>query len=124
MLRFAERVRLVGEGQSKTGERSISSPSRRLTAGSECALRVLEIQPISWNKPILVRTVVPCLGRLTTHPDVADRLEIRLVRDGGGEESNDDLDEIERWLMRYQELRTSDVSRRFSPGGTSPFADD
>lgn len=60
-----------------------------------------------------------CLGMLVTNPDVANRLEIRLIRDDDGEGINNDLDEIEDWLRAYQELRGGDVSRCFSPSGDS-----
>lgn len=118
-LRFAEHVRLMGDGRSKKGERSISCASRRLEAGPTCALKVLEVQPIQWPKRVVVKTIMSCLGLLASHPDVADRLEIRLIRDDEGEGPNHDLDAIEDWLSRYQDLRGDQASRRFSLNGKS-----
>lgn len=136
ILRFAERIRLVGEGPSnamangqKRPGRSISCASRRLVAGPDCGLRVLEVQPLQWPKRLVVRTVMSCLGLLTTHPDVAERLEVRLIRDNehldGEEEEEDrrgvnaDLQRIENWLSRYQNLCGDDVTKRFSASGDS-----
>ena len=119
ILRIAERVRLVGAGRPEPDAWLLSSASRKLSAGLKCALRVLEIQPILWPKWLVVSTVRSCLGLLATHPDVADRLEVRLIRDDENEGSNEELDAIEDWLRRYEELRTGDVSRRYSPSRRS-----
>lgn len=156
LMQFAERIRLVGaiqpSGRSiqcassrRTLGRAIElarggpihGVSRRLKAGSDCALKVLEIQPLLWPKRSVTRTVLSCLGPLATHVDVAQRLEVRLIADREGaepcfdvdeeyneyfdEEVNEELDAIKDWLRRYQGLRDGDVSRRFSQDGSSDF---
>lgn len=114
-MRFAERIRVVGEGRPKTDRRALSSAMRVLRSGSECALTVLEVQPITWQTRMLGRVLVGCLRPLTTHPDVAERLEICLIRDDEGEGPNNSLDETAAWLKRYQRLpRGSIVNKGLS----------
>ncbi|KAJ7342539.1 hypothetical protein DFH08DRAFT_874487 [Mycena albidolilacea] len=81
IMRFAERVRLVGAGPISSRGRGLGSPSRFLKPGPQCALKVLEVQPRAWSKTFLVLILLRHLGDLTTHPDVAGRLEVRLIRD-------------------------------------------
>lgn len=131
VLAFAERIRLVGAGAAKAkgktgaaaGGRSIQSASRRLTAGDRCALKILEVQPRSWNKRVVTHTILSCLGPVAVHPDVAERLEVRWIGDeededeAGSDERNDD---VKDWLKRYQDLgKGGDLSRRFSTNGLS-----
>ncbi|KAJ7136629.1 hypothetical protein C8R44DRAFT_767519 [Mycena epipterygia] len=100
IMRFAERVRLVGAGPTWSRGRWLSSPSRVLYPGRECALRVLEVQPRTWRKWLLSKVMLINLGPLTTHPDVAARLEVRLIRDP--DDVLEDVDKIKADLRAYQ----------------------
>ncbi|KAJ6460848.1 hypothetical protein C8R47DRAFT_1160333 [Mycena vitilis] len=102
IMRFAERVRLVGSGPTRTRGRAVSAPIRRLTPGPECALKVLEVQPCAWRKRVVARVMLTSLGPLTTHPDVAARLELRLIR-----EPKDPLDDVEQLLRKYMAWKES-----------------
>ncbi|KAI9696805.1 MAG: hypothetical protein M1836_005167 [Candelina mexicana] len=79
-MEHAERVRLVGEGKSRLRWRSLSSAPRRLSPGSKCALRILEVQPFLWHASLVARTLSSCLKPLIMHPDVVGRLTISLIR--------------------------------------------
>ncbi|KAJ7785320.1 hypothetical protein DFH07DRAFT_1054643 [Mycena maculata] len=100
IMRFAERVRLVGPGPILSRGRSLASPMRILTPGPECALRVLEVQPRAWRRWFLARVMMSSLGPLTTHPDVAARLEVRLIRDT--DDPLEDLSAVKARLREYQ----------------------
>ncbi|KAJ7191366.1 hypothetical protein B0H12DRAFT_1305449 [Mycena haematopus] len=103
IMRFAERVRLVGAGPICSRGRSLGSAVRFLRPGPECALKVLEVQPCAWSKDFLVLVMLKNLGPLTTHPDVATRLEVRLVRDAADPLVDDE--EVKAVLRRYQAQR-------------------
>ncbi|KAI9723683.1 MAG: hypothetical protein M1812_000983 [Candelaria pacifica] len=121
ILEVAERVRLVG-GRSRPDTDSLGRRKwygrikyvsyRWLAPGNECAVRVLEVQPITWRKRNVARNLVSCLTAITTHADVVGRgLEIRLIRDDEGDEHPVDeveLNRIERWLRYYQGLTVGD----------------
>jgi hypothetical protein len=83
IMRFAERVRLVGAGPIRSRGRGLGSASRFLKPGSQCALKVLEVQLRVWSKVMVGQVMLNYLRGLTTHPDVAGRLEMRLIRDRG-----------------------------------------
>ncbi|KAJ6562553.1 hypothetical protein B0H19DRAFT_1144940 [Mycena capillaripes] len=100
IMRFAERVRLVGAGPTRSRGRALSSGSRFLVPGSECALKVLEIQPRVWRKWFLARVMLENLGSLTTHPDVATRLNLRLIRDA--DDPLEDVEQVKAELRKYQ----------------------
>ncbi|KAJ6586314.1 hypothetical protein DFH09DRAFT_1143115, partial [Mycena vulgaris] len=100
IMRFAERVRLIGAGPRRSRGRGLGSATRILVPGPECALRVLEIQPRAWRKWFLSRIMLENLGPLTTHPDVAARLEIRLIRDIN--DPLEDVEEVKARLRAYQ----------------------
>lgn len=106
-LRFAERLRLVGfnKHNSKLSGVSLKCESRRLTAGPECTVRVLEVQPGKWGSAELSWAVKSCLGNLFVHPDVAARLQVRLIRDGkeGAAEDEEKWAGMEEWLKWYQD---------------------
>ncbi|KAJ7809184.1 hypothetical protein B0H14DRAFT_2849331, partial [Mycena olivaceomarginata] len=99
-MRFAERVRLVGAGPIRSCGRDIGAQERFLEPGRKCALRVLEVQPRAWPKVMLVGVMLNYLGALTTHPDVAERLEVRLVRDAEDPLVSDE--EVRAHLREYQ----------------------
>ncbi|KAJ7118947.1 hypothetical protein C8R44DRAFT_186576 [Mycena epipterygia] len=103
IMRFAERVRLVGAGPRLSGGRSISSGSHFLEPGPKCALKILEIQPRTWGRWYLAQIMLGQIGPLTTHPDVAERLEVRLIRDA--DDPLEDIEEVKARLRRYQEDR-------------------
>ncbi|KAJ7494430.1 hypothetical protein B0H11DRAFT_936348 [Mycena galericulata] len=103
IMRFAERVRLVGPPPVHSSGRSIQSPYRVLRPGAECALRILEVQPRRWPLSALVATMLHQLGPLTTHPDVAARLEVRLIRDPDDLIQSDE--EVKDILRKYKEFK-------------------
>jgi hypothetical protein len=114
VLTFAERLRLVGHvTPSKTGRRSVQCSARRLTAGGRCALRVLEVQPLSWNKRIVTQTILSGLRLIASYPDVAEQLEVRLIGDDEGELEGDMWDEIKDWLRIYQDANGQDALLRY-----------
>ncbi|MCJ1361090.1 hypothetical protein MMC16_000187 [Acarospora aff. strigata] len=100
VMQFAERVRLVGDRRHKKSSWADQRAKTKLGVGPECALRVLEVQPLVWPKRFVTGTIRIGLGQLTTHPDVAKRLEIHLIRDDEGQGENEELDEIDEWLRR------------------------
>jgi hypothetical protein len=99
-MRFAERVRLIGAGPIRSRGRGLGSASRFLEPGPQCALKVLEVQPRAWSKSFLVFILLRHLGALTTHPDVAGRLEVRLIRDADDPLVPDE--EVRAELRAYQ----------------------
>lgn len=121
-LRVAERLRLVGpEAFTEFRQRAVKCSSRRLTAGPECAMRVLEVQPGAWEMRLLMHTMMSCLGPLAVHSDVAGRLQVRLIRDEkeeGAVENEEKWGKIEGWLKRYQKVATiwGDGSQQFGFG--------
>ncbi|KAJ7640674.1 hypothetical protein DFH06DRAFT_619697 [Mycena polygramma] len=112
IMRFAERVRLIGAGPIRSRGRSLSSPTRVLVPGPECALKVLEIQPRAWRKWFLARVLLTSLGPLTTHPDVAARLELRLIREPA--DPLEDVAQLKAALREYQAEKERD-------GGEGPI---
>lgn len=100
IMRFAERVRLIGSGPTRSRGRGLSSAARILVPGKDCALKVLEVQPRAWRKWFLARIMLVNLGRLTTHPDVAERLELRLIRDT--DDPLEDVEQVKAALRKYQ----------------------
>ncbi|KAJ7766287.1 hypothetical protein B0H14DRAFT_2969749 [Mycena olivaceomarginata] len=137
-MRFAERVRLIGAGPIRSRGRGLGSASRFLEPSPQCALKVLEVQPRAWSKSFLVFILLRHLGAMTTHPDVAGRLEVRLIRDADdplvpdeevraglragpisvdlaaleeqSREGNVDMEKIEVWLKKFQDVE--DVNQR------------
>lgn len=108
VLRFAQRIRLVGGERIKHGRAggtalNIKNITRFLSAGPECALMVLEVQPIAWSKEMLSHTLRTALKPLITRPDVGGRLKIRLIRD---ESQGLDLDDMEDYLRRFHSRLT------------------
>ncbi|KAJ7701177.1 hypothetical protein B0H17DRAFT_1176568 [Mycena rosella] len=103
IMRFAERVRLVGSGPIRSRGRGLSSAMRILRPGPACALRVLEVQPRAWRKWFVSRIMLENLGPLTTHPDVAARLEVRLIRDA--DDPLESVEEVKARLRAYQARR-------------------
>ncbi|KAJ6460836.1 hypothetical protein C8R47DRAFT_1242147 [Mycena vitilis] len=112
IMRFAERVRLIGAGPARSRGRSLSSPTRVLVPGPECALKVLEIQPRAWRKWFLASILLTSLGPLTTHPDVAARLQLRLIRDTA--DPLEDVAQLKADLREYQADKERD-------GGEGPI---
>lgn len=110
VMRYAHRIRLVGYGKIEWKRRAIQSAQKYLEAGPECALRVLEVQPILWGQQLVARRIAENLGSLVTHPQVAEQLEFRLIRDTEEEGENLELDNIQHWLNGYQRL--DPVSRK------------
>ncbi|KAJ7042931.1 hypothetical protein C8F04DRAFT_1075308, partial [Mycena alexandri] len=105
VMRFAERVRIVGTSATLTTGRGISSAARKLVPGSHCALKVLEVQPRAWRRQHLVGVMLEKMGELTTHSDVAERLETRLIRD-----TDDPLEtfaEVKARVRHYQKWKES-----------------
>ncbi|KAJ7342534.1 hypothetical protein DFH08DRAFT_811617 [Mycena albidolilacea] len=105
IMRFAERVRLVGAGPLNSRGHSRASAPRLLQPGPRCALKVLEVQPRVWSKVGVGQVMLNYLRGLTTHPDVAGRLEMRLIRD-----ANDPLgpdEEVKAVLQVFQALQPS-----------------
>ncbi|KAJ7029651.1 hypothetical protein C8F04DRAFT_1264731 [Mycena alexandri] len=98
IMRFAERIRLVGAGP--TISRGLGTPTGGLipAPGPECALKVLEVQPRAWRRWYLGNIMIMNLFELTTHPDVAERLEVRLIRD-----TEDPLEGVEALKRRMRE---------------------
>ncbi|KAJ7042926.1 hypothetical protein C8F04DRAFT_1075286 [Mycena alexandri] len=109
VMRFAERVRIVGTSVSLPMGHGLSSASRKssvgrkLVLGSQCAVKVLEVQPRAWRRQYLAGVMLWRMGELTTHSDVAERLEIRLIRD-----TDDPLEtfaEVKARARHYQKLK-------------------
>ncbi|KAJ7087674.1 hypothetical protein B0H15DRAFT_842813 [Mycena belliarum] len=100
IMRFAQRVRLVGAGPIVSHGRTLSSAMRILVPGPECALRILEVQPRAWRKWDVARIMLEHLGALTTHPDVAARLEVRLIR--ATEDPLEDSEVVKTRLRDFQ----------------------
>jgi hypothetical protein len=80
---------------------------------------VLEVQPLSWNGRIVTHTILSGLGLIARHPDVAERLEVRLIGDDEDEVKGDQYDEIKEWLRIYQDAKGEDACLRFSSNGNS-----
>ncbi|KAK7044438.1 hypothetical protein R3P38DRAFT_3388809 [Favolaschia claudopus] len=106
IMRYAERVRLVGAGPVSSRGRGLSSPSRILKPGPECALKVLEVQPRCWRRWSVARVMLNHLGPLTTHPEVAERLEVHLIRDP--HDPFVDNEEIKTYLRNYEARRVAE----------------
>ncbi|KAJ7342525.1 hypothetical protein DFH08DRAFT_963267 [Mycena albidolilacea] len=115
IMRFAERVRLVGAHPIRSCGRDIGAQERFLEPGRKCALRVLEVQPRAWLKVMLVGVMINYLGALTTHPDVAERLEVRLARNADDPPVSDE--EVRAHLREYQ------VQQETTPTFADPSAD-
>ncbi|KAJ7022666.1 hypothetical protein C8F04DRAFT_234300 [Mycena alexandri] len=98
IMRFAERIRLVGSGPIISRGRGTATGGRALAPGPECALKVLEVQPRAWRRWYLARIMMMNLCELTTHADVAERLEVRLIRD-----TEDPLEDVEALKGRMRE---------------------
>ena len=79
---------------------------------------MLEVEPNLRRKRLVVQVITSFLGPLTIHPNVAECLEVGLIREDEGDGPNDDMDAIEDWLRGFQALHDEDVSRRFSANGT------
>ncbi|KAJ6470472.1 hypothetical protein C8R45DRAFT_424357 [Mycena sanguinolenta] len=108
-MRFAERVRLVGVGPFRSIGDTMGTPTPILVPGRECALKVLEIQPRTWSTQHLADVMLHRLSQLTTHPDVAADLEVRLVRDNNDALGDDE--EIKTVLREYQACNERDRVR-------------
>ncbi|KAJ7611704.1 hypothetical protein FB45DRAFT_875266 [Roridomyces roridus] len=111
VMRFAERVRLVGAGPVKSLGRPMGSPARKLQPGPVCALKILEIQPRTTSLPCLSYILLDHMGAVTTHPDVAaKKLQVRLIRD------MDDLlqsdEEVKDILREYHRMGGTEESGR------------
>lgn len=76
IIQFTERIRLVG-GYIWHAERR---HPRLLLPGRECAIRLLEVEPLLWSWGIVRTVFYDCLLSLLKHPDVKRRLEITLIR--------------------------------------------
>ncbi|KAJ6470521.1 hypothetical protein C8R45DRAFT_1015868, partial [Mycena sanguinolenta] len=103
IMRFAERVRLVGASPFRSmGHMGTPKPQSMPipTLGRECALKVLEVQPRTWNTQHLAGVMLARLRQLTTHPDVAADLEVRLIRDTDDVLGDDE--QIKTALREYQ----------------------
>ncbi|KAJ7176306.1 hypothetical protein C8R43DRAFT_557026 [Mycena crocata] len=103
IMRFAERVRLVGSGPVSSSGRSLSSAMRILRPGPECALKILEVQPLTWRKWAVADIMLSNLAPVTTHPDVAERLQVRLIRDTV--HPLEDVEDVKERLRKYQAYR-------------------
>lgn len=153
-MEHAERVRLVGESKNKLEGRSLQSAPRRLSPGSKCALRVLEVQPYLWKRSLVSNTLVTSLALLISHPDVVERLRISLIKESVGEvkylsekglemmpstsdeeeeecavyereSPNPDMDEIEDLLVRIQNAgKAALLSRSLSTTTYAPISID
>ncbi|KAF7344353.1 hypothetical protein MSAN_01916300 [Mycena sanguinolenta] len=100
IMRFAERVRLVGTGPFRSIGGPMGAPSPVLIPGRECALKVLEVQPRTWSLQHLAGVVRERLSQLIRHPDVAARLEVRLIRET--DDALGDDEQIKAVLREYQ----------------------
>lgn len=104
-MRYAERVRIVGGSSPyEYKKRIVLSAVDGPVVGPECALRVLEVQPVQWNME-RIRDTVTSFGCMTIHPNkgevnIAKRVRLRLILD---ERENGDTDEILKLLQRYQD---------------------
>lgn len=76
IVKFAERMRLVGEHHYHTSAATL----RLLLPGRNCAIKMLEVEPLTWSWEILQRVIHSCLLTLLAHPDVTRRLEISVIR--------------------------------------------
>ncbi|KAJ6470519.1 hypothetical protein C8R45DRAFT_1015858, partial [Mycena sanguinolenta] len=99
IMRFAERVRLVGAGPFRSIGGPMSTQSPVLVPGQECALKVLEVQPRTWSTHRLADVMLH-LSQFTTHPGVVADLEVRLIRDTNDALGDDE--EIKTVLREYQ----------------------
>ncbi|KAJ7443864.1 hypothetical protein FB451DRAFT_1435068 [Mycena latifolia] len=105
VMRFAERVRLLGPGPNMSNGLSLSSGPRRLVPGTECGLRVLEVQPRAWMKAAVEQVVLEHMLELTAHPDVAPCLEIRLIRETA--DPFEGLEDVRERLRHYHQAYMS-----------------
>ncbi|KAJ7161039.1 hypothetical protein C8R46DRAFT_1106316, partial [Mycena filopes] len=113
IMRFASRVRLVGDGPALSRGRGLSTQVCLLVPGPQCALKVLEVQPRSWRRWFLARVMLQHMGALTTHPDVvAARLQINLIRD-----TKDPFEDVEQVKARVREFH----KRREETGAPGPI---
>ena len=111
VLQSADRVRLVGSSPHP-GYPVFNDliPLRSLIPGPKCGLRSIEVQPCLWTKNRTALALTKCLMPVTTHPDVAEHVKFRLVRNlEGGEAPMDDTvaESIEELLRHYEGLDAS-----------------
>lgn len=76
IVKYTERMRLVGGHSWETKGRI----PRLLIPGQECAIRLLEVEPLHWSWGILQNVIHSCFLTLLAHPDVTRRLEISVIR--------------------------------------------
>ncbi len=100
-MRIAERVRLVGSGHPVINTPDERVAVQRYYAGGQCALRVLEVQPIQWGCRILRHTVSSSLETIIVRSDVLHQLEFRLVRDDDGQGLSPDIEKTAAWVRRF-----------------------
>lgn len=112
MVKFATRIRVIGPGED---ERLMAWGSMRknLSPGPErnvCAVRTLEVQPTTVGAQNMWMLLMMGLKEFVRHPDVTGRLQLKLIRDGVGgkaqQDVDEDLDELEDILIRWQKLPT------------------
>lgn len=102
-LRYAERLRVVG-----TEWLSQTFPPRMLFPGSDCAVKVVELQPANWSLPSVIKIIELCWPILS-HRDVMGKLEIILIKEDSTIENDKTLDEIEGFLVKlYRKINSLD----------------
>lgn len=96
-LRYAERLRVVG------AEWPLQRfPPKMLFPGSECAVKVVELQPANWSLPMVIHILELCWPILS-HRDVKGKLEIILIREDCTTDNDKTLDEIESFLFNLNQ---------------------
>ena len=100
IVQFSERMRLVGGHYWHTSRRH----ARLLLPGRECAIRLLEVEPLTWSWEIVRNAIHSCLLNLLAHPDVTRRLRISVIR---ATDYKDDLHymiEEESWIRNENRI--------------------
>ncbi|KAJ7161042.1 hypothetical protein C8R46DRAFT_1106322 [Mycena filopes] len=119
IMRFAERVRLVGDGPTLSRGRGLSSPRRQLVPGPQCALKVLE-GPAAQLAPLVTSGATRSAKRRLggEGPIWVDLAAL----DGPEPEVKTNIRRIEAWLKRFEEV--TDMGHRTDMTGPLGGYDD
>lgn len=108
MVRFAERIRVIGPGKD---ERMMAwgSLKKNLSPGparNVCTVRILEVQPVMIGAQRMWMSLMMGLKEFIRPPDVTGKVELKMIRDGfggkGQQDADEDLDVLEDILRRWQ----------------------
>lgn len=102
-LQYAERLRVVVTEWPRQ-----PFPPKKLFPGSDCAVKVVELQPVNWSLPMVIHILELCWPILS-HSDVKGKLEIILIREESRLDNEEPVDEIESFLFKVnQQLNALD----------------